>query len=130
MNVTEAIIHKLAWKTPVIDRYATGLLKAALRLQDNGIVYFNNDDVAEAYQPGDGTTVGTVFKLMMMEHVIQPFYSNIPSLAIYGGMRRSTRSCNNGHRNQLYQLNSTSIAVEWLERHCVEVEDHQLTLSI
>lgn len=117
MNVTEAIVHKLAWKSPVLDRYANGLLLAALELRRRGRQYFNNDDVPEMYQPHDKTTVGVVFKLLMNERVITRFHVTIADKNIFGGMRASTRLGNNGHRNQLYELTNESIAREWLERH-------------
>lgn len=76
MNVEQAIIHKQAWKSPVLDAYVTALLRAALRLLDRGVYYFNNDDVAEADQPNDGTTVGAAFKLLALEKIIEPWRGN------------------------------------------------------
>lgn len=128
MNVEQAIIHKQAWKSPVLDAYVTALLRAALRLLDRGTVYFNNDDVAEADQPNDGTTVGAAFKLLMLETVVEPWRGTVSEREIYGGMRRSGRKCNNGHRNQLYTLTNRGIAHEWLRRHGQGVGETQLDL--
>lgn len=128
MNVTDAMIHKMAWKAPVLDKYATGLLTAALRLRANGVQFFNNDDVPDFFQPGDRTTVGIVFKLLMHERVITRFHVTIPDAKIFGGMRASTRKENNGHRNQLYELTNEGMAREWLERHGVTVEPVQQQL--
>lgn len=130
MNVEQAIIHKQAWKSGVMDAYATALLRSALRLLDQGVTYFNNDDVREIDQPNDGTTVGATFKLLTLENVIAPWRTTIERLQIYGGMRRSGRRCCNGHRNQLYCLVNRGIAEEWLRRHGVEVEPRQLDLGI
>jgi hypothetical protein len=128
MNVEAAIIHKQAWKSDVLDRYVTSLLRAALRLTDEGITHFNNDDVHELDQPNDKTTVGAAFKLMAMENIIEPWRGNIPEREIWGGMRRSSRKCNNGHRNQLYTLTNRGIAETWLRRHGVAIRPNQLDL--
>jgi hypothetical protein len=128
MNVEHAIIHKQTWKSDILDRYTTGLLLAALRLLDDGVPHFNNDDVPEPYQPGDKTTVGAAFKLLALANIIEPWRGNIAEQGIYGGMRRSSRRGNNGHRNPLYNLTNTGIAREWLERHGVELEPVQLSL--
>lgn len=128
MQIERAIIHKQAWKGPIIDAYAAALLRAALRRLDEGCSYFNNDDVPEIDQPGDKTTVGVVFKLLMLESVIEPWRGNVPDLGIWGGMRRSGRKCNNGHRNQLYCLTNRGIAEAWLRRHGAPVRPRQLDL--
>jgi hypothetical protein len=128
MNVEQAIIHKQAWKSPVLDAYVSALLRAALRLLDRGVYYFNNDDVVEADQPNDGTTVGAAFKLLAMEKIIEPWRGNDQERDIYGGYRRSSRKCNNGHRNQLYTLTNRGIAEEWMRRHGQDVERRQLDL--
>lgn len=116
-SLEEAVVNKLVWKGPLMDRYARALLLAALDLAARGKTYFNNDDVEEAAQPGDKTTVGTAIKLLINEKIITPFRGNIPDLEVWGGMRRSSRACNNGHRNQLYTLTNAGIAREWLRRH-------------
>lgn len=128
MNVEQAIIHKQAWKSPVIDAYVSALLRAALSLLDRGVVHFNNDDVAEVDQPNDGTTVGAAFKLLALEKIVEPWRGNIAEREIFGGMRRSSRKCNNGHRNQLYTLTNRGIAHEWLRRHGQDVGEQQLDL--
>ena len=126
MNVEAAIIHKQAWKSPVLDKYVSSLLCSALRLDSEGISFFNNDDVPELDQPNDGTTVGASFKLLAMENVIEPWRGNIPDREIWGGMRRSSRKCNNGHRNQLYTITNRGIAETWLRRHGVAIAPRQL----
>lgn len=128
MLVHEAIIAKLSWKTPLMDSFAQALIEAAFRLRNSGIIYFNGDDVDEWAQPGDKTTVGTVFKLLLMENIIELWRGSIPELGIYGGIRRSSRPGNNGHRNQLYILTSVGIANAWLERHGRTVTREQLSL--
>ena len=128
MKIEHVIIHKQTWKGPVIDAYASALLRAALQRRDEGVTYFNNDDVPEIDQPRDKTTVGVVFKLLMLESVIEPWRGNVPEHGIWGGMRRSIRKCNNGHRNQLYCLTNRGIAEAWLRRHGVPVRDRQLDL--
>lgn len=128
MNLDQAIIHKLAWKSPVIDAYVSALLRAAISLRDRGVSFFNNDDVAECDQPNDGTTVGAAFKLLALENIIEPWRLNVPEADIWGGMRRSSRKCNNGHRNQLYALTNRGVAEAWLRRHGVEPPPRQLDL--
>lgn len=121
----QAVIIKSVWKSPELDRYAEGLLTAALKRWDAGVVYFNNDDVPTAYQPLDKSTVGCVFKQLQVSHIIEPWRGNIPELGIWGGMRQSTRACCNGHRNPTWTLTSRSLAEEWLRRHGVAVEERQ-----
>lgn len=128
MNVEQAIIHKQAWKSPVLDAYVSALLRAALRLLDSGTIYFNNDDVGDLDQPGDGTTVGVSFKLLSHENIIEAWRGCDDEQGIYGGIRRSSRRCNNGHRNQLYTLTNRGIAEEWLRRHGHIIEPRQLDL--
>lgn len=117
MHVDHVIISKQAWKSPAMDLYAGALLTNALRLYASGTVYFNGDDVPEAYQPGDGTTAGAVIRMLTSLKIIEPWRGTVESKKIWGGMRRSTRECCNGHRNQLYALTNTGIAREWLSRH-------------
>jgi hypothetical protein len=124
-TVEHAIIHKQAWKSPILDRYVTGFLRAALRLQADGIEYFNNDDVPDCYQAGDGTTVGAAVKLLLMEHIIAPWYGTVEAAGIIHGRRRSTRPENHGHKNQLYTLTNLGIAREWLARHGSDVAVEQ-----
>ena len=130
MDTLTAIIHKQAWKSMLMDRYATALLEAALDLNGIGRPYFNNDDVTEQYQPNDKTTVGTVFKLLSMEHLIAPWRGSVPELDIYGGMRRSSRPCTNGHRNQLYTLGQMELVTAWMQRHGVDIRRPQLELNL
>lgn len=116
--VTSAILHKQTWKRPEMDQYARALLTEARRLYlIERVVYFNNDDVPELSQPGDGKTVGLVVKLLTHEKIIEPYRGSHPELEIWGGMRRSTRRCNNGHRNQLYKIRSMALLETWLDRH-------------
>lgn len=128
MKPLTAVLHKLMWKSDSIDAYATALLSAALLRRENGIVYFNNDDVPEPHQPMDKTTVGVVFKLLLHESIITPFRGTIEAARIWGGYRRSTRRGNNGHRNQLYTLVNSGLARAWLLRHGVAEPKQQLDL--
>lgn len=130
MDTLTAIIHKQTWKSAIFDRYATALLEAARDLHGIGREYFNNDDVAEEFQPGDKTTVGTVFKLLTMEHLITPWRGTIADQDIYGGMRRSTRPGCNGHRNQLYTLGQMELVLAWLQRHGVDIRRPQFELNL
>lgn len=130
MNLTEAIIAKLTWRSGVAHAYASALLRAALALADAGVVYFNNDDVDELDQPLDKTTVGSVFRMLMAANIIEPWRGTVATQMIWGGMRRSTRRANNGHRNQLYTLTSHGIATEWLRRCGAAPAPKQLTLLL
>lgn len=127
-TVLDAVVHKQCWKNDVITRYVSALLQQARRLHGEGIVFFNNDDVPDVHQPGDKTTVGAAFKLMIHEDIIEPFRGSVAAQEIWGGYRKSSRKCNNGHKNQLYQLTSTAIADAWLTRHGYATEARQLAL--
>ncbi len=128
--VEAAIIHKQAWKSEVLDRYVSALLREALHLAGDGITHFNNDDVRDIDQPNDKTTVGAAIKLLAMENIIEPWRGNAPEREIWGGMRRSSRKCNNGHRNQLYTLTNRGIAEAWLRKHGVAIRPNQLDLFL
>lgn len=123
MKIEEAIIAKCVWKSDEMDTYITAFLEAALRLP-----YVNNDDVHDHAQPLDKTTVGTAIKLLLIEHIIQPFHGNVPLKDIWGGMRRSTRACCNGHRNPLYTLTNAGLARAWLAAHGYRVPSPQMDL--
>lgn len=112
----DVIIHKLSWKSGRMDAYVTALLRAALKLREGGINYFNNDDVPAEFQPLDKTTVGTAFGLLLKEGIVKPYRGSIAAKKIWGGVRASTRENCNGHRNQLYAVQAT-LARTWLERH-------------
>jgi hypothetical protein len=130
MTVERAIIQKQIWKSPVMDTYVTALLTSALALYHRGTPYFNGDDVPESSQPGDGTTAGAAIRMLTVARIIEPWRGSVESAGIWGGMRRSTRECCNGHRNQLYALTNTGIAIEWLDRHGVRVEPVQGELAL
>lgn len=117
MNVDEAIIAKMAWKDDGMRAYAKALLEAALRLHIRGVHFFNNDDVGPMHQPGDRTTVGAVVRLLLNLNIIEPTGVHLPDQGIRFGTRRSTRAECNGHRNPLYKLTNTAIALEWLKRN-------------
>ena len=113
-----AVVHKQTWKGPKMDAYVRSLLRQARHLTLIARVpFFNNDDVPAADQPNDGTTVGAAFKLLMHEGIIEAYRGSHPEQDIYGGVRRSTRKENHGHRNQLYQVASMRLFETWLERH-------------
>lgn len=128
-TIEEAIISKNVWRSEIIDKYCTHLLLAALDLLANGTSYFNNDDVPDAHQPHDKTTVGAAIKQLLMVKIIQPWHCNVEDKDIWGGMRRSTRECCNGHRNQLYALTNEGMAREWLSRHQVKTVPIQTELA-
>ena len=130
MTILNTVVHKLTWKSAAVDAYTTALLRAAVSLREKGIVYFNNDDVAEDFQPLDKTTVGVAFKLLLHEVIITQWRDTIASADIWGGYRRSTRRVNNGHRNQLYSLANRSLARTWLVRHGVVEAPRQLDLTL
>lgn len=117
MNVDEAIIAKMAWQEARTQSYAKALLETALRLHIRGVHFFNNDDVPESHQPGDGTTVGAVVRLLLNLKLIERTGVNLPEQGIVFGTRRSTREVCNGHANPLYRLTNTGIVLEWLKRH-------------
>ena len=122
----EAVILKAAWRAPALNEYATALVRAGRDLYlDRNVVYFNNDDVGEEHQPGDKTTVGSAFRMLLAAGVIEPWHGTDEARSIWGGMRRSTRAECHGHRNQLYCLVSLPIADEWLLRHGVEPPKQQ-----
>jgi hypothetical protein len=127
-TVDHALLAKLAWKNETVSSYARALLTQAVRLRQGGVLFFNNDDVPEEFQPGDGNTVGAVFRMLHTLKIIQPWRGSVESKDIWGGMRRSTRECCNGHRNQLYELTNEGIARAWLERHGVDLHPAQLNL--
>ena len=113
-----SVVHKQTWKSPVMDAYTRALLRAARRLAlIQKVPFFNNDDVEAQHQPNDGTTVGAVFKLLRHEGIIEAYRGSHPEQDIYGGIRRSTRKENHGHRNQLYSVASMKLLELWLERH-------------
>jgi hypothetical protein len=114
MSVEQAAIRKFAWK-PDLAQYVTALLSALLTRP-----YGNNDDVAEALQPLDKTTVGAGIRVAIDAGCIVPLRASIESAGIFGGMRKSTRPGCNGHRNQLYQV-VAPVAREWLTRHGVAI---------
>ncbi|HMP73860.1 MAG TPA: hypothetical protein PKE55_11420 [Kiritimatiellia bacterium] len=128
MNLDHAIINKQVWKSDIIDDYVTALLTSALDLLRRGVVYFNNDDVDEAFQPGDKTTVGAAIKALAIANIIEPWRGSDPAREIFGGMRRSSRPCCNGHRNQLYTLKHVASAQTWLKRHGRNHQPLQLEL--
>jgi hypothetical protein len=115
-TIEEVIIEKLTWK-PEIEDFALAVLVTARALRMTGVSYFNNDDVPDGDQPLDRTTVGAAFKMLALANIIAPWRGTIESKEIWGGMRRSSRRCCHGHRNQLYELTNTGIAEEWLRRH-------------
>lgn len=116
--VTEAIIHKQTWKTAVMDGYARAFLKAGMDLyRFRRVRFFNNDDVPSECQPCDKTTVGCVVNLLIREGLIEPYRESHPEKEIWGGMRRSTRKENHGHRNQLYRIKSWGLVETWMARH-------------
>lgn len=118
MSITDVVIHKQTWKSAEHNGYARALLTEARRLRlFEGVVYFNNDDVDDTHQPGDKTTVGSVFKLLLHEEIIEPYYETNPEKNIFGGRRRSSRACNNGHKNPLYSIASMTKLETWLQRH-------------
>ena len=116
-TIEEVVIEKGTWKREPLETFARAVVCRALNLRLIGVTYFNNDDVADADQPGDKTTVGAAFKLLAIANVIAPYRGTIESLEIWGGIRRSSRPCCHGHRNQLYELTNTGMAEEWLRRH-------------
>jgi hypothetical protein len=111
----KAIIIKAAWKKESLAMYLTSFLKAGLRATGP----FNNDDVPDAEQPLDKTTVGAGVRMLLA--------CNIISHA--GTTRPSTRKECNGHRNNLYIV-QPGLAREWLRRHGVETETRQLDLAL
>lgn len=129
-TVNEAIEAKLVWKPGTITDYARALLTEAVRLHWKGVPYFNNDDVAEADQPGDKTTVGAAVRMLINAKIIEATGVHLPDRGIRFGQRASTRVGNHGHRNQLYALTNHAIAQEWLERHGGSVEVAQLEIAL
>jgi len=129
MNVEHAIITKQTWRSPVMDAYARALITSGRTLLlFKRVPYFNNDDVPAAFQPNDGTTVGATFKQLQLAGIIEPWRGSVPELQIWGGMRKSTRPENNGHRNQLWALTSIAAADTWLSRHGATQPDQQMRL--
>ena len=118
-HVDRVAAQKMFWHSAKVDAYVGALLKAALKLNAQDIVYFNNDDVPDPFQPGDGTTVGALFGMLKSKHVhlIQPWRGSVAAEKIWGGIRKSTRECCNGHPNQLYTLTSVGLAEAWLRQH-------------
>ena len=116
-TATDPALLKLEWKSSDMLAYGVALVRAGYDLLRNAQVYFNNDDVPEADQPRDRTTVGATFMALSAAGVICPWRGNDPAAEIYGGIRRSTRPECHSHRNQLWTLTSVAIAEEWLRRH-------------
>lgn len=126
-----AVEQKCAWKSALMQRYAVALVKAAIQIRrDRGIEYFNSDDVPPTSLPNDKTTIGAATRLLLAAGVIGPFRDTLAAFEIFGGIRRSSRPCCNGHRNQLYRLVSLPLAEEFLRRNGVETEANQLELSL
>lgn len=126
-----AIERKLVWKSELFRRYAVALVEAAVELKKvRGIVYFNSDDCPAWALPGDQTTIGAATRVLLACSVIVPFRETIFELAIFGGMRKSTRECCHGHRNPLYSLTSLPIAEEFLRRNGVELVKGQMELAL
>lgn len=116
-SVEEAIIAKMTWKTDESKRYARALLETGVSLFLRGTGHFNNDDVKPEFQPLDKTTVGAVVKLLVMAGVIEFAPVHLPEKGVRHGYRKSTRPECNGHRNPVYRLTNTGIALEWLKRN-------------
>jgi hypothetical protein len=129
-TVDEAIVAKLTWRHPVMVAYTRALIARALALLEAGVVFFNNDDVAEEDQPGDGTTVGSVIRQLLDAHILEPWRGSLPDAGIWGGMRKSSRRECHGHRNQLYTLTNRGLAEAWLRRHGAPVAVHQEELAL
>jgi len=130
-TVEEVVIVKNVWCNPTMCRYATALLLAARKLkQFQRIDYFNNDDVPDSSQPRDRSTVGAVFKQLQIAKIIEPWRGTVEQQQIWGGLRKSTRKENNGHRNQLWTLCSVALADSWLARngHTLHAAKPQLEL--
>jgi hypothetical protein len=115
-TIDEAVIRKTSWKSETMRSYACALVRVAIERAYTVAPYVNNDDVPDCSQPGDKTTVGAAFRMLIAAGVLRPFRTTIEASQIYGGMRPSKRPENNGHRNQLYVLTSVPIAREWLQR--------------
>jgi hypothetical protein len=109
-------VRKMAW-SPDLVRYVTALLTSLLARP-----YGNNDDVPDAVQPLDRTTVGAGIRVALDAGCIVPWRGTIEALQIYGGMRRSSRPDCHGHRNPLYQV-VAPVANEWLTRHGVAISN-------
>ena len=120
-QIDGVVVLKAAWRAPTLNAYATALVESARGLYlDQGVSYFNNDDVADEHQPGDKTTVGAAFRMLIAAGVIEAWRGNDEAKGIWGGIRKSTRPECHGHRNQLYRLVSIGLADEWLARHGVK----------
>lgn len=101
-TVDAAVVAKLVWKSGRMRDYAAALLRAALDL--DGLA-FNNDDVPDADQPLDKTTVGAVFRMLAGANVIKCAERT----------RKSSRAGCRGHRNLLWYLTNKAIARAWLK---------------
>lgn len=116
-------------KPDLLSRYAVALVERAVEIKKvHGIVYFNSDDAPEWALPNDRTTIGAATRMLMASGVIAPFRETIVELHIFGGMRKSTRECCNGHRNPLYQL--TTRAEEFLLQHGAGIAKGQMELGL
>lgn len=112
--------QKGEFKADELLRFKHALVRRALDLLDQGVVYFGPDDVEERFQPADNTTSGCAISALAQAHVIERCGVHKPDLGIQFGERTSKRPSRNAAKVRLYQLCSRPVAETWLEKNHFE----------
>ena len=111
-NFQQAIHAEIVWKNAEMQRFATALVRAALKLGG----HFTTDIVPDDLR-GDGTGIaGSVIELLKNANVIQPV-GHMHHGQWFALRTKSTRPDRKSAWLCVYQLTSTGLAEAFLKRH-------------
>ena len=115
-ELAEPIAQQETWRPDEMRGFKVGLIRAALKLLDEGIVCFGADDVSDEFR-GDGAGIaGSVIASLRAAHVIEDWWGDDPERGIRHGRRKSKRPEAHARKVNLFTLCSRGAGEEFLRR--------------